>query len=62
MGMNANIETAKSVKEKAKAAFGLDLSSALDLCNRNDYATDEQYLDACARAELERSCQKPPKS
>ena len=55
MEMNANIETAKSVKEKAKAAFGLDLSSALDLCNRNDYATDEQYLDACARAELERS-------
>ena len=55
MGMNANIETAKSVKEKAKAAFGFDLSSALDLCNRNDYATDEQYLDACARAELERS-------
>ena len=50
MGMNANIETAKSVKEKAKAAFGFDLSSALDLCNRNDYATDEQYLDACARA------------
>ena len=55
MEMNANIETAKSVKEKAKAAFGFDLSSALDLCNRNDYATDEQYLDACARAELERS-------
>ena len=47
MEMNANIETAKSVKEKATVAFGLALS--------NDYATDEQYLDACARAELERS-------
>ncbi len=55
MNFEANIETAESVKEKAKAAFGLDLSSALDLCSRSDYATDEQYLDACARAELERS-------
>lgn len=55
MNFEANIETAESVKGKAKTAFGLDLSSALDLCNRSDYATDEQYLDACARAELERS-------
>ena len=55
MDFKANIETRESVEAKAKAAFGFDLSSALDLCNRNDYATDEQYLDACARAELERS-------
>lgn len=55
MNINANIETAESVKEKAKAAFGFDLSSALDLCSRSDFATDEQYLDACTRAELERS-------
>lgn len=55
MELNARIETAASVEEKAKAALGLDLSSALDLCNRNDYDTDEQYLDACTRAELERS-------
>lgn len=54
MEMNANIETAKSVKEKAKAAFGLDLSSALDLVKRSDYDSDEAYLDACARAEMER--------
>lgn len=51
----ANIETADSVKEKVKAAFGFDLRSALDLVKRSDYDTDEQYLDACARAELERS-------
>ena len=55
MNFEANIETADSVKEKVKAAFGFDLRSALDLVNRSDYDTDEQYLDACARAELERS-------
>lgn len=55
MNINANIETAESVKEKAKAAFGFDLSSALDLVKRDDYDSDEAYLDACTRAELERS-------
>lgn len=55
MNLNANIETAESVKEKAKAAFGFDLSSALDLVNRSDYDSDEAYLDAAAKAELERS-------
>ena len=42
MEMNANIETAKSVKEKAKAALGLDLSSALDLVKRSDYRDGTQ--------------------
>lgn len=55
MNLNANIETAESVKEKAKAAVGFDLSSALDLVNRSDYDSDEAYLDAAAKAELERS-------
>lgn len=55
MELKANIETRESVEAKAKAAFGFDLSSALDLLKRSDYDTDEQYLDACARAELERS-------
>ena len=54
MNINANIETAESVREKAKAAFGLDMPSALDVVARGDFATDEQYLDACTRAELER--------
>ena len=49
MNLNANIETAESVKEKAKAAFGFDLSSALDLVKRGDYDSDEAYLDACPR-------------
>lgn len=55
MEMNANIETAESVTEKAKAAFGFDLSSALDLVARSDFDSDEAYLDACTRTELERS-------
>ena len=55
MNFEANIESKDTIHEKAKAAFGFDLSSALDLVKRSDYETDEQYLDACARAELERS-------
>lgn len=55
MNLNANIETAENVREKAKAAFGFDMSSALDLVKRSDYDSDEAYLDAVAKAELERS-------
>lgn len=55
MELKANIETRESVEAKAKAAFGFDLSSALDLVKRGDYDSDEVYLDACTRAELERS-------
>lgn len=55
MEPHANIETADSVKAKARAALGLDLSSALDLVNRSDYDSEEAYLDAAAKAELERS-------
>ena len=54
MNLNANIETAENVREKAKAAFGFDMSSALDLVKRSDYDSDEAYLDAAAKAELER--------
>ena len=55
MNLNANIETAENVREKAKAAFGFDMSSALDLVKCSDYDSDEAYLDAAAKAELERS-------
>lgn len=55
MDFKANIETRESVEAKAKAALGFDLSSALDLVNRTDYSSVEQYLDAAAKAELERS-------
>ena len=55
MNLEANIESKDTIREKAKAAFGFDLSSALDLVKRGDYDSDEAYLDACTRAELERS-------
>ena len=55
MDFKANIETRESVEAKAKAALGFDLSSALDLVNRTDYSSVEQYLDAAAKVELERS-------
>lgn len=55
MNFEANIESKETVREKAKAALGFDLSSALDLVKRGDYDSDEAYLDACTRAELERS-------
>ena len=55
MDFKANIETRESVREKATAALGFDLSSALDLVKRGDYDSDEAYLDACTRAELARS-------
>ena len=55
MELNANIETCESTREKARAALGFDLSSALDLVSRSDYDSEEAYLDAATRAELERS-------
>ena len=55
MNINANIETAGTVREKVKSALGFDCASALDLVRREDFADDEAYLDAAAKAELERS-------
>ena len=49
------IETKESTREKARTAIGLDLTSALDLVSRSDYDSEEAYLDACVRMELERS-------
>ena len=55
MNINANIETAGTVREKVKSALGFDCASALDLVRREDFANEEAYLDAAAKAELERS-------
>ena len=54
MNLIANIETKESTREKIKTALGFDCASALDLVRRSDYDTDEQYLDAAAKVELER--------
>ena len=55
MNINAHLETADSVREKARSALGFDRSSALDLVNREAFASNEAYLDAATKAELERS-------
>ena len=40
MNINANIETADTVREKVKTALGFDCASALDLVRREDFADD----------------------
>lgn len=49
MNMNANTR-----EELTKRLSGTQ-ESALDALNRADYASDEDYLDACAKLHLERS-------
>ena len=46
MNINANIETADTVREKVKSALGFDCASALDLVRREDFADDEAYPGA----------------
>lgn len=55
MEIEANIVTSDVIKAKAAAKMGLDQPSALDLVSRRDYSSDEAYLDAAVKAELERS-------
>lgn len=55
MSENARIETPDTVKAKVAEKLGFDQSSALDLVSRSRYASDDEYLDAAVKAELERS-------
>ena len=49
-------DTHDGVKEKiVKALNNGDMRHGLDLVKRSDYATEDEYLDAAARAEMERS-------
>lgn len=41
MNINANIETAGTVREKVKSALGFDCASALDLVRRENFADEE---------------------
>ena len=50
-----NVVTRETIRAKAAAKMGFDHTSALDLVSRSDYATDEQYLDAAVKAEMERN-------
>lgn len=49
------IVTRDTIKAKAAAKMGFDQPSALDLVSRRDYSSDEAYLDAAVKAEMERS-------
>ncbi len=55
MEVNANIESKDTIREKMAEKLGFNCVSVLDLVDRNKFADDESYIDACTRAELERS-------
>lgn len=52
MELNANIETRESTREKVRAAFGLDMSGALDLVSRRDYRNIDAEAADLARRDL----------
>ncbi len=43
----------EDVRAKAAHALGLDVGSVLDQVKRQDFVTDEDYLDACTKKALE---------
>lgn len=55
MEMNARIDTPETIRERVVEAFGFNELSALDLVDRSDYHDEDGYLDAAAKAELERN-------
>ena len=55
MDLKLNFESNDTLREKVADKLGLNLSSGLDLVARGDFDSDEAYLDACTRVELERS-------
>lgn len=48
------IESRETVREKVAEKLGFNQTSALDLVSRSAYSSEEQYIDAAAKAELER--------
>lgn len=55
MELNSSIETKESTRARVGVALGLDLTSSLDLLSRGNYDSEDEFLDACVRMELERS-------
>lgn len=47
----ANVVTRESIQAKAAAKLGLDQPSVLDMVNRSKFATDAEYISACAEME-----------
>jgi len=47
--------TKETVREKTAQKLGLRQNSVLDKISRSDFASDDAFLDAAAKMELERS-------
>lgn len=54
MGQKVRVESAETMRERVADALGWDTSSALDLVRREDYDSEDAYLDAATQAELKR--------
>lgn len=53
--MDMKIETTESTREKIAEKMGLNQPSVFDLVDRRKYASDESYLDAVIKADIERN-------
>ena len=55
MSENIRIKTSDATRAAVVEKLGFNQSSALDLVSRSAYASDDAYLDAVVKAEMERS-------
>ena len=53
--MDMKIETTESTRAKIAERLGFDQPSAFDLVDRSKYATEDAYLDALVKADMERN-------
>lgn len=55
MELEGRIQTTEQTRAKYAEALGFTQPSALDLVERSKYGSEESYIDAAVRAEMERS-------
>lgn len=48
-------ETQSEEGERVISAIGINVRSGIDVLNRQDYATREEYVEACARYDIDHS-------
>lgn len=53
--MEVRVETSETKRAKIAERLGFDQPSALDLVDRRDYQSEDAYLDAAVKAEMERN-------
>ena len=53
--MEMRVETRADAAAKMAAMMGTDQPSVFEIVDRSKYATDDAYLDALVKAEMERS-------